>query len=149
MNMQTYNSKEDIKQLNSFLQDELAAVETYHQCIEKVDDAQISASLANLQQSHQTRADLLARRIQEIGGEPEKSSGMWGAVSKMVEGGAKLFGDKSAVSALEQGEDRGRTNYQEKIDRLAPENQQFVAAELLPEHQRSHDMLNRVREMVH
>lgn len=149
MNMQTYNSKEDIKQLNSFLQDELAAVETYHQCIEKVDDAQISASLANLQQSHQTRADLLTRRIQEIGGQPEKSSGMWGTVSKMVEGGARLFGDKSAISALEEGEDRGRDNYQGKIERLAPENQQFVSAELLPEQKRSHDMLNRVREMVH
>ncbi len=149
MNMQTNNAKEDIKQLNSFLQDELAAVETYHQCIEKVDDAQISASLANLQQSHQTRANLLTRRIQEIGGQPEKTSGMWGSVAKMVEGGAKLFGDKAAISALEQGEDRGRDNYQDKLDRLSLENQQFVSTELLPEQQRSHDMLNRVREMVH
>lgn len=149
MNMQTHSPSEDIKQLNSFLQDELAAVETYHQCIEKVDDARISSSLANLQQSHQTRADLLRRRIQEMGGTPEKSSGAWGVFSKMVEGSAKLFGDKSAISALEQGEDRGRDNYQEKIDKLAPENQSFITSEVLPEQHRSHDMLNRVREMLH
>lgn len=149
MNMRTYNSQEDIKQLNSFLQDELSAVETYHQCIEKVDDAKISASLADLQQSHQKRVELLESRIQEIGGTPERSSGMWGAVSKMVEGGAALFGDKSAVSALEQGEDRGRENYETKVDNLAPENKSFITAKVLPEHQRSHDMLNRVREMVH
>lgn len=149
MNMQTYNAQDDIKQLNSFLQDELAAVETYHQCIEKVDDAKISSSLANLQQSHQLRVDLLRRRIEQMGGTPADSSGAWGTVSKLFEGGAKLFGDKSAVSALEQGEDRGKENYQKKVDKLAPENRSFIATEVLPEHQRSHDMLNSVREMIH
>lgn len=149
MNTQPYNSKEDIKQLNSFLQDELAAVETYHQCIEKVDDAKISSSLANLQQSHQLRVDKLRHRIEQLGGTPEDSSGAWGAVAKLFEGSAKLFGDKSAVSALEEGEDRGQTNYQKKVSDLAPENQSFINAEVLPEHQRSHAMLNSVRDMVH
>lgn len=149
MNMQTHGTQDDIKQLNAFLQDELAAVETYDQCIKKTGDARISSSLTNLQQSHQARANMLSRRIEEIGGSPERSSGTWGTVANMIEGGAKLFGDKAALSALEEGEDRGRDSYKHKINKLSPENQSFVNTEILPEQQRSHDMLNRVREILH
>lgn len=149
MNMSTVDPQQDIKQLNSFLQDELSAVETYDQCIRKVDDARIASNLTDLQLSHQKRVELLSQKIQELGGEPEQSSGVWGSISKMVEGGAKLFGDKTAISALEQGEDRGRTNYREKVDNLSPQAQSFIALSILPEHERSHEMLNRVQSMVH
>lgn len=149
MNMRTENVEKDVEQLNSFLKDELAAVETYHQCIEKVDDAGITSNLADLEQSHKARADLLSRKIQELGGTPENKSGVWGSFAKAVEGGAKLFGDKAAVSALEQGEDRGKENYEKKVENLSPEVRSFIDASILPEHLRSHEMLNRVQAMVH
>ncbi len=149
MTMHTQDAQQDIKYLNSFLQDELAAVETYGQCLEKVDDEIIASNLADLQESHQKRAQLLSQKIQELGGEPEQGSGMWGSFSKMVEGGAKLFGDKSAINALEQGEDRGNENYTEKTENLSPAAQSFIADSILPEQRRSHQMLNRVQEMVH
>lgn len=149
MNMRTQNREQDIKYFNSFLKNELAAVETYGQCIEKVDDEKIAARLTDLQQSHQKRAQLLSQKIIELGGEPEQSSGVWGSFSKMFEGGAKLFGDSSAISALEQGENRGQEDYQEKVSNLSPEARSFIGAAILPEHLHSHDMLNRVQAMVH
>jgi hypothetical protein len=66
-----------------------------------------------------------------------------------VEGGARLFGDRSAIAVLEEGEDRGRDEYLEKSDNLSPEIQRFVTVELLPEQRRSHDMLNRIQQMLH
>lgn len=149
MNMRTQDRSDDVKCLNSFLQNELSAVETYNQCIKKVDDAQIATGLADLQNSHQRRVQLLRQKIQELGGNPKDSSGMWGSFAKAVEGSAALFGDRSAISALEEGEDRGRDEYVEKSDDLSPELQRFVNSELLPEQRRSHDMLNRIQSMLH
>ncbi len=149
MNMRTHDRSEDVKCLNVFLRNELSAVETYDQCIKKIDDARIASGLADLQNSHQLRAQLLRQKIAELGGEAENSSGMWGSFAKMVEGSASMFGERAAIAALEEGEDRGRDNYIEKSDDLSPELQRFVNAELLPEQRRSHDMLNRIQQMVH
>jgi uncharacterized protein (TIGR02284 family) len=149
MTMQTYNRGEDVDCLNVFLKNELSAVETYQQCINKLDDEKIATNLADLQSSHERRVQLLRQKIAELGGTPVDSSGMWGSFAKMVEGGAGIFGDRSAIAALEEGEDRGRDNYIDKSDDLSPEVQRFVNAELLPEQRRSHDMLNRIQQMVH
>jgi uncharacterized protein (TIGR02284 family) len=149
MNMRTQDRNDEVKCLNTFLQNELSAVETYNQCIKKVDDAQIATGLADLQNSHQRRVQLLRQKIQELGGKPKDSSGMWGSFAKVVEGSASIFGDRSAISALEEGEDRGRDEYIEKTDGLSPDLQRFVNSELLPEQRRSHDMLNRIQGMLH
>lgn len=147
--MRTNEYSKDIDKLNSFLKDELSAVETYQQCIDKVDDPVLTTSLTNIQQSHQARVDLLGRKIQDLGGEPDYSSGIWGGFAKMFEGGAKLFGDKAAIDALERGEDKGRDNYQDDVDKLTPEVRSFIDTTILPEQLRSHEMLNRVQDLVH
>lgn len=144
-----HDYQKDIKQLNSFLRDEKAAVETYQQCIEKLDDADVAARLTSLQKSHMHRVGLLSDRVHEIGGTPEDGSGIWGGFAKLVEGGAKIFGQKSALAALEEGEDRGLHNYEEEINHLAPENESFIKAVILPEQKRSHDELNRIRDSVY
>jgi uncharacterized protein (TIGR02284 family) len=149
MKMQTQIRNDDMKCLNNFLQNELSAVETYSQCIKKMDDVEISTGLADLQSSHQRRVQLLREKIRELGGTPKDGSGMWGSFAKLVEGGASLLGDRSAISALEEGEDRGRDEYIEKCEDLSPAVQGFVSSELLPEQRRSHDMLNRIKKMVH
>lgn len=149
METRTQDMKSDIEKLNAFLRDELSSVETYQQCLEKIDQPHIASGLTELQRSHEKRAQLLRQRVQELGGTPETSSGVWGSVSKLVEGGAKMFGEKAALSALEQGEDRGKDNYQTKADDLSPENKLFIKNAILPEHQMSHDTLNRLRATLH
>lgn len=149
MSPQTPNREEDIKQLNMFLKDEKAAVETYQQCVEKMDDAEIAAELVALQKSHQQRASLLSEKVKELGGSPETKSGTWGSLAKVVEGSAKAFGSKSALSALEEGEDQGIRNYEKKADNLSPECQSFINSTILPEQRRSHRELNRIIETVH
>lgn len=139
----------DVKNLNVFLKNELAAIETYGQCIEKIDDAGIAANLMDLQRSHQRRADMLARKIQQLGGEPEDDSGVWGDFANLVEGGATLFGKKAAIAALDKGEDRGEEEYREKLESLSPDVRAFIGASILPEHLNSQEMLHRVQRMVH
>lgn len=148
MATQAQQSESDIKLLNSFLKNELAAVETYAQCLDKADSPDITSSLSDLQQSHSKRVQLLRERIQALGGSPASGSGMWGSVAKLMEAGSKLFGEKRAISTLEEGEDRGRDDYQQGVNKLSPENQQFIEQQIMPEQKRSHDTMHEIEKRV-
>jgi len=141
--MNTYSDK-DIGKLNDFLQNEIAAVETYNQCIEKSTGSATLPSLVELRQSHANRARLLKDRIVALGGEPAEGSGVWGGFAKLVEGGAKAFGEKAALAALEEGEDKGLHDYRDEIDDLSDPTRQFIASMILPQQQGSDDTMSRM-----
>jgi uncharacterized protein (TIGR02284 family) len=133
--------EKDVDQLNAFLKGELSAVETYRQCIEKIDDPLVAMQLRRLQTSHQQRAMMLTQKIQAMGGAPAKDSGVWGAFAKLVEGGAAMLGESSAISTLEEGEDHGKTLYQRDVKDLSPSTREFIEQNIIPEQQRTHDAL--------
>lgn len=141
------NTEKDVKKLKSFLRGELSAVETYDQCIEKMDDPVIIEQLRQLRSSHEYRAGQLSQRIAALGGEPETSSGAWGSFAKLVEGGAKVFGKSAAISALEEGEDHGKKDYSDLSD-LSATSRDFVSRVLVPEQRRTHDILSRLQHRV-
>lgn len=145
--MNNYGEK-DIDKLNDFLKSEIAAVETYGQAIEKSSDSLTMQRLADLRQSHASRAQLLRDRIVALGGTPVEGSGVWGSFAKMVEGGAKAMGEKAALEALEEGEDRGLAEYRSEIDELSDGTRHFIASMILPEQQRSHDTMSRLTKSM-
>lgn len=134
-------STNDIDQLNSFLRGEYSAVETYDQVITKVKDQALLRTLSDGRASHARRVELLKDYIRGHGGEPSEGSGAWGALARALEGGAKVFGVPAAISVLEEGEDHGLNDYQRDLAELSPECRLFVMDRLLPEQQKSHDML--------
>ena len=138
-------TNDDIKQLNSFLRGEISAVETYQQCIDKMDDVSIASQLRRLQASHSNRVTKLQQQIRSLGGTPETDSGVWGSFAKLVEGGAKVFGTSAAIAALEEGEDHGKNDYKADLSELSPEVQQFVRNQLVPEQQKTHDALSQLK----
>ena len=137
----------DVKKLNSLLRGEIAAVETYDQCIEKMKDSATVVELRELRSSHQRRVEQLQQQIIALGGQPDQSSGAWGAFAKLVEGGAKVFGESAAISALEEGEDKGKRDYAD-IDDLSPTVRTFVQSVLMPEQKRTHDALSRIEHRM-
>ena len=143
------NSEKDIDKLNDFLKSEIAAVETYSQAIEKTGNSStVVQRLVELRQSHSSRAQLLRQQIVALGGEPAEGSGMWGAFTKLVEGGAKAFGEKAALQALEEGEDKGLQEYRDEMDDLSEGMRSFIASQILPEQQRSHDTMSRMKKSM-
>jgi uncharacterized protein (TIGR02284 family) len=141
----THDTETDIKQLNSFLRGERSAVETYEQCISKMDDPGIRQQLEYFRNSHAQRVQKLSARISTLGGVPDDDSGMWGSFAKLVEGGAKIFGRDAAIAALEEGEDHGVKDYGRDLDDLTPSTREFVASELMPEQRRTHDALSALK----
>jgi uncharacterized protein (TIGR02284 family) len=123
-------------------------VETYRQGLEKVDNLNARTVLQANLDSHAARAEALRRHVRQLGGEPAADSGAWGTFAAAVEGGAKLFGQSSAVAALEEGEDHGLKDYQRDLDELSPDARKLVANELLPAQRRTHDTLSRLKKIM-
>src|SRR5439155_20827476 len=102
--------------LNTFLRGELSAVETYRQALERLASSSWATELLENKRSPEQRVEMLRNQIIRLGGKPADDSGPWGGFAKLVEGGAKLFGEKAAIAALEEGEDHGLKLYRNRSD---------------------------------
>lgn len=143
--------KSSVDQLNSFLRGELSAVETYRMALDKLDAtspsrAEIQACMA----SHHERVTALREAIIQLGGKPSESSGPWGVFAKAVEGTAKVFGDKAAIAALEEGEDHGLRDYKDELDDddLDIQSRALLTSRLLPAQQSTHDRMSALKKQM-
>jgi demethoxyubiquinone hydroxylase (CLK1/Coq7/Cat5 family) len=134
--------------LNSFLRGEISAVETYRQAIEKLHDKPEASTLSDCLRSHEQRVSMLTDEIQRRGGKPAQGSGPWGAFVKALEGGAKLFGAKTAIAALEEGEDHGRDDYKRDAPKLEADARAFVQQQLVPEQLRTHQAMSTLKKRL-
>ena len=142
-------ANENVELMNSFLRGEISAVETYRQALDKIDNPGATRSLLQqCMQSHQQRVSTLRTQVQRLGGTPAEGSGPWGAFAKLVEGGAKLFGENAAIAALEEGEDHGRDDYRRDVAKLEGEAGTFVTTNIMPEQERTHRALSDLKRSL-
>jgi uncharacterized protein (TIGR02284 family) len=137
--MATASLDKAVDQLNSLLRGEISAVETYKQAVKTVDDEHTSDALAlrAIAQEHGEHAQALRDEVRRLGGEPDDSSGAWGAWAKTVEATAKLFGDASALKALKEGEEHGSKDYEEALSDVDGPARELIVTRLIPA-QRQH-----------
>ncbi len=132
----------NIKTIASLLRDELSAIETYQQVLDKLrEDASLgdTASLFPIYENHKIAASCLQAQIRELGGTPSEDSGVWGAWTKIVLGGANLLGKQAALMILQEGEKTGAVDYEQALldQELSSEFRSLIETKLLPA-QRSH-----------
>ena len=132
------DTEKAVDSLNKLLRGELSAVETYAQALERLQGSAAINQLAESMRSHQERAETLRQQVVQLGGQPSEGSGPWGAFAKLIEGGAKLFGEKAAVAALEEGEDHGLKDYRTHLTDLDIESRRIIEQQVLPEEQQTH-----------
>jgi hypothetical protein len=145
----TPDNNQVVDTLNKFLRGELSAVETYQQAIGKLGSTAFANELADLRRAHEERVQFLRQEVARLGGRPADSSGPWGGFAKLVEGGAKVFGEKAAIAALEEGEDHGLKLYRGDIDKLDPATRQLVENRLLADQERSHRIMSALKHSLH
>jgi len=142
-------TKSSIDHLNSFLRGEISAVETYRMALDKLDAssparAELVANLA----SHEDRVQMLRSAVVQCGGEPATASGPWGVFAKAVEGTARVFGDKIAIAALEEGEDHGLKDYKADIDDIETDQRLLVTSRLLPLQEMTHRRMSALKKQM-
>jgi uncharacterized protein (TIGR02284 family) len=103
--------------LNSLLRGEMSAVETYNQALEKVADEPGVEQLDSVRRDHTEAVSVLRDHVIRYGGRPADGSGPWGAFARMIAGTAKIFGDKSALKALKEGEEHGLKDYKDALEK--------------------------------
>jgi uncharacterized protein (TIGR02284 family) len=130
--------------LNDLLKGEISACETYRQALEKVEDPKVRPILEINHQCHSARVGKLKTEVTNTGGTPAQDSGVWGAFAKLMEGGAKIFGDKASISTLEEGEDKGLADYKQFVDKHGTASP--AVAELHSKQEASHA---RCRDLKH
>lgn len=141
-------ANDTVDTLNSFLRGEISAVETYRQAIDKLQNKPETSTLRECLRSHEQRVSILESEVQRRGGKPAQGSGAWGAFAKLTEGGAKMFGAKAAIAALEEGEDHGRDDYKKDAPKLDTDARTFVQRELLPEQLRTHQAMSALKKQL-
>ncbi len=145
----TGENEKVVDTLNTFLRGELSAVETYRQALDKLDNSTARSELVDCHMSHEQRVEKLRVQVAKLGGQPSNNSGPWGAFAKLIEGSAKIFGEKAAISALEEGEDHGLKLYRDEIGKLDQESRRLVETELLPAQVRTHRTMSTVKHAMH
>jgi bacterioferritin (cytochrome b1) len=143
------NGDDTIDQLNSFLRGEISAAETYRMAIDKVSENDKSqfrnfGLLREIQEEHGRAAQALRDRIRELGGEASDSSGAWGIWAKTVQSTMSLFGDRSALKAIKEGEEHGLKDYQSGIDHIDPTSAELIENQLIPAQQRHINLLDQL-----
>jgi hypothetical protein len=123
-------------ELNKLLKNELSAIETYQQALEKkdTDPEHITAinELSAILDDHQRAASRIEVAIRQKGGEPVRTSGAWGTWSKIVMGTAQLFGDTAALKALKEGEESGLNDYESVLsDTDIPQDAKALVSDLV------------------
>ncbi len=141
-------ANDTIDTLNSFLRGEIAAVETYRQALEKLGTKAEATTLDECLRSHEQRVAMLTSEVRMRGGEPARGSGPWGAFAKLMEGGAKLFGERTAIAALEEGEDHGRDDYKRDASKLEADARVFIDSRIVPEQLRTHRAMSMLKKRL-
>jgi uncharacterized protein (TIGR02284 family) len=119
---------------NRLLRGELSAVETYGQTLRKFADDPAASTLRKIQSDHEAAAGLLRENVLNMGGEPSKDSGAWGAFAQTTQGMAKVFGESAALKSLQQGEEHGLKDYTDALEDedMMPKCKDLVRGDLLP-----------------
>lgn len=138
-----------VRQINSLLRGEIAAVETYRMALDQVQDSDQVAMdnlsiLRQIEDEHETAAEALRRRIADLGGEPAGSSGAWGAWAQTVQGTANLLGDTTALKSLKEGEEHGLKDYEEAADDVDAGTRRLITERFIPAQQRHISLLNQL-----
>ncbi len=140
--------EKNVDQLNSVLRGEISAVETYRQALEALEDSTYAQTIIECKRSHEERVAILTEEIRKLGGQPATSSGAWGSFAKLVEGGASALGEKTAIAALEEGEDHGNEDYERDVSKLDPTVRAVIEQKVIPLQLRSHERMSALKKRV-
>lgn len=121
-------------QLEDLIRGEMSAVKAYHQVLEKVKDKDEVEKLTDILKNHQDAVAALKKHATADVLEDTKTTGVWGTFVKGYTGGAKIFGNKTALKALRQGEEHGLKEYKEALNdkNISADIKQLIREDLMP-----------------
>lgn len=127
-------------QLDDLVRGELSAMKAYDAALGDMKDGKEKTALMAIRKDHDRATTILSKYVagKKSVLEDTESAGPWGTFAKTWTKGAALMGNKTALSALTQGEEHGINEYKEALeDKTIPADlKATIKAELLPAQQK-------------
>jgi len=132
-------------QMDDLIRGEMAAVQSYDKILTTVKDAGELRTLKAMREDHVKAVARLKAFADKDVLEDTATVGPWGTFAKAWVGGAKIFSDKTALSALKQGEEHGVTEYKEALEdeNVRADVKKVIRSELLPKQEAHIKTLNK------
>lgn len=142
-------TKQVVDKFVQFLQDEMAAVDTYGKAIHSLKNESAKAALLEAKAVHEERVRLFQNTVTGLGGQVPSSSGLWGAFARLMEGGSELLGDKPIVGCLEECEVKLLADYKSDLEVFDQAEHKMVLSELLPNQQALYEKILALHKSLH
>lgn len=137
-----------VQKLQELLRSEMSAVETYELALKSVTHVGLHRTLQEILVSHSRRIPQLREKIVGMNGEPVTSTGVWGAFAKAFQAGADILGDRAAIAALEDGEDKSVALYTGDMTGVDAKTRKLIDTELAPEQNRTHALCRTLKSYM-
>jgi bacterioferritin (cytochrome b1) len=98
-----------IKELNAILKGEYMAIDAYKKYVDSISDTNAKTELQKIENEHKNQAQILTKRIQDLGGKAKQSSGVLGKVALTLSSVKDIGNNKpsSFVKKALNGESNG------------------------------------------
>ena len=140
--------RRSVKHLASFCRGEMSARDSFIVALTYPAMEPYREVLTYCRDSHQRRADLLVKEIEQLRGEAPRSSGPWGTLVDIIERAAIGMGQRAAIAALREGEDHGLRDYRADSPKLDPAQRKFVEDQILPGQLDTHRAITKLEQSV-
>jgi bacterioferritin len=137
-------NSENIKNLNSILEGEYMAINSFDTIIEHANDENTKNELQKIQQTHRQHASQVATRIQDLGGNPSDGIGIQGAIAETISN-IKHIGTTDTTTYLKEaliGENMGIKIVNELLAGSADPSSTQLLNTMISEYQSNVDSLN-------
>lgn len=123
-------------QLDDLVRGENAAMKAYDQLLTDTKDEKMKTKLQAIRKDHEAAISKLSKYVagkKDLLQDTE-DAGAWGTFAKTWTKGGQLMGNKTALKALQQGEEHGINEYEEalKDESLSADLKKTIKAELIP-----------------
>ena len=105
----------ELEHINEILKGEFAAIEAYRKVEEKIKTNPEAYRLNQFKRDHENATVYWQMQAKNIGIKPERNSLSWGTFVSVIIQATKVFGDKTALWSLKQGEVHGLNQYKKML----------------------------------
>ena len=120
------STSQQIESLNELLKGEHMAIDIYVKIKGLQKDIQVAEMLSDFETDHKQHAELLIKRINDLGGIPKGGTGLSGVMANLVATVNSYRGPERLLKYLYDGEDKGVHAYEDRIDELDPASQDVL-----------------------
>lgn len=125
-----------IEDFNTLLTGEISAVETYNLALQKATHSEVRQTLIQCRDSHEARVVRLTTNVVQLGGEPAKGGGIWGAFAKFVQ--SSVDNERDAIAVLEEAEAERLVQYEAQTELVPLPVYNVIKEDLLPAQHETH-----------